>query len=328
MSKTPDLLDVFIVGAGPTGLAAAIEAQRFDLSYAVVEKGCITNSIFHFPTQMVFFTTPELLEIGNMPLVCEREKANRNEALKYYRKVVQATSLTIHQYEEVREISRGDGEFNVETAAARYRARNVVLATGYYDNPNMLGIPGEELPHVSHYYTEAHPYFERDVVVIGGQNSAAEAALELYRAGARVTLLHRNKELGKSLKYWVGPDIKNRIARNEIAAHLDTKAVEILPDRVRARKNSTTIEVPADRVFALTGYQPSTVFYDQLGVKYDPDILLPQFDPDTYETNVGGVFLAGSVVAGRRYKEIFIENGRFHGEALIRAIASRLGKKK
>ena len=207
MSKSPDLLDVFIVGAGPTGLAAAIEAERFDLGYVVVEKGCITNSIFHFPTQMVFFTTPELLEIGNMPLVCEREKANRNEALKYYRKVVQATSLNIHQYEEVHEISRGGGEFRIETAAGSYRARNVVLAIGYYDNPNMLGIPGEDLPHVSHYYTEAHSFFERDVVVIGGQNSAAEAALELYRAGARVTLLHRNKELGKSLKYWVGPDM-------------------------------------------------------------------------------------------------------------------------
>lgn len=326
MSKSPDLLDVFIVGAGPTGLAAAIEAERFDLGYVVVEKGCITNSIFHFPTQMVFFTTPELLEIGNMPLVCEREKANRNEALKYYRKVVQATSLNIHQYEEVHEISRGGGEFRIETAAGSYRARNVVLAIGYYDNPNMLGIPGEDLPHVSHYYTEAHSFFERDVVVIGGQNSAAEAALELYRAGARVTLLHRNKELGKSLKYWVGPDIKNRIARNEIAAHLDTEAVEILPGRVRARKNSTEIEVPADQVFALTGYQPSTVFYDQLGVEYDPDILLPHFDPETYETNIEGVFLAGSIVAGKRYKEIFIENGRFHGEALIRAIASRMGK--
>ena len=326
MTKTLDLLDVFIVGGGPTGLAAAIEAQRFDLNYVVVEKGCITNSIFHFPTQMIFFTTPELLEIGNMPLVCEREKSNRNEALKYYRKVAQAKDLNIHQYEEVRTISREENAFRIETAAAIYRARCVVIAIGYYDNPNMLGIPGEDLPHVSHYYTEAHPHFERDVVVIGGQNSAAEAALELYRAGARVTLIHRNKELGKSLKYWVGPDIKNRIARNEIAAHLDTEVVKILPGRVRARQNSSEIELPADQVFALTGYHPSTVFYDQLGVEYDPDILVPSYDPDSYETNVRGVFLAGSIVAGRRHREIFIENGRFHGEIVMQTIASRLGK--
>ena len=190
--------------------------------------------------------------------------------------------------------------------------------------PNMLGIPGEDLPHVSHYYTEAHPYFERDVVVIGGQNSAAEAALELFRAGARVTLLHRRKELGKSLKYWVGPDIRNRIERNEITGYLDTEAVEILPGRVRARQNSTEIEVPADQVFALTGYRPSTAFYDQLGVEYDPEILVPSFDPDSYETNVSGVFLAGSIVAGRRHKEIFIENGRFHGEVVMQSIARRM----
>ena len=326
MSKTLDLLDVFIIGAGPTGLAAAIEAQRFDLNYIVVEKGCITNSIFHFPTQMIFFTTPELLEIGNMPLVCEREKSNRNEALKYYRKVVQAKGLNVRQYEEVRAISREGTEFNIETAAASYRARNVVLSIGYYDNPNMLGIPGEDLPHVSHYYTEAHPYFERDVIVIGGQNSAAEAALELFRAGARVTLLHRKKELGKSLKYWVGPDIMNRIKRKEIGAYLDTEAVEILPDRVRARQNSSEIELPADQVFALTGYHPNTVFYDQLGVEYDPDILLPNYDPDSYETNVSGVFLAGSIVAGRRHREIFIENGRFHGEIVMQTIAGRREK--
>ena len=326
MSKTLDLLDVFIIGAGPTGLAAAIEAQRFDLNYVVVDKGCITNSIFHFPTQMTFFTTPELLEIGNMPLVCEREKSNRNEALKYYRKVVQAKGLNVRQYEEVRKISREADEFRVETSAATYRARSVVLSIGYYDNPNMLGIPGEDLPHVSHYYTEAHPYFERNVVVIGGQNSAAEAALELFRAGAHVTLLHRNKELGKSLKYWVGPDIKNRIERKEIAAYLETEAVEILPGRVRARQNSSEIELPADQVFALTGYHPSTVFYDQIGVEYDPDILVPSYDPDTYETNVSGMYLAGSIVAGRRHKEIFIENGRFHGEIVMQTIASRLGR--
>ena len=320
MSQT---LDVLVVGGGPTGLAAALEAKRLGLSYVIVEKGCITNSIFRFPSQMVFFTTPELLEIGNMPLVCEREKPNRNEALKYYRKVVQASGLEVHQYEAVRKISREDGTFQIETSAATYRSRNVVLATGYYENPNMLGIPGEDLPHVSHYYTEAHPYFDRDVVVIGGQNSAAEAALELFRAGARVTLLHRNAELGRSLKYWVGPDIANRIERKEICAYFDTTVTEILPGRIRAQQKATEIELPAEQVFALTGYHPSTVFYDQIGVTYHADILVPDYDPDSFETNVPGIFLAGSIVAGRRHREVFIENGRFHGKAVMRAIASR-----
>ena len=316
-------LDVAVIGAGPTGLACALEAKRLGLDYLVIEKGCITNSIFHFPIQMVFFTTPERLEIGNLPMVCEREKPNRNEALKYYRRVTQNNQLRVHQYDEVRHIRRDKDAFNIKTAARDYRAKNVVLAIGYHDNPNMLEIPGEDLPHVSHYYTEAHPYFDRDVIVIGGQNSAAEAALELFRAGARVTLLHRRTELGRSLKYWVGPDIGNRIKRNEITAFFDTTVTQILPDRVRARQNSTEIELPAQQVFALTGYRPGTVFFDQLGVEYDPEVLLPDYDPDSFETNVAGVFLAGSIVAGLRHKEVFIENGRFHGERVMQTIASR-----
>ena len=324
MSKT---LDVIVIGAGPTGLASALEAKKFGLDYLVIEKGCLTNSIFHFPAQVVFFTTPERLEIGNLPMVCEREKPNRNEALKYYRRVVQNNQLRIHQYEEVQQIGPDKGEFSIRTSAGDYRAKNVVLAIGYYDNPNMLEIPGEDLPHVSHYYTEAHPYFDRDVIVIGGQNSAAEAALELFRAGARVTVVHRNAKLGRSLKYWVEPDIENRIKRNEITAYFNTNVTQILPDRVRARQNSTEIELPAHQVFALTGYHPSTVFFQQLGVEYDPEVILPDYDPDSFETNVTGVFLAGSIVAGRGQKEVFIENGRFHGEVVMRTIASRLSKK-
>ena len=320
------LLDVAIIGAGPTGLATALEAQKHGVDYVVIEKGCLTNSIYDFPTQMVFFTTPELLEIGNMPLVCEREKPNRNEALKYYRKVTEAAGLKVHQYEEVLGVSAKDGIFEIRTGADDYKARNVVLSTGYYDNPNLIGIPGEELPHVSHYYTEAHPFFDRDVVVIGGKNSAAEAALELFRSGARVTLLHRGDELGQSIKYWVRPDIGNRIARNEITAHFSTVVEEITPTHVRARTDQTSLEIRADQVFALTGYHQSTKFFDQLGVRFDTEILEPEYNPETYETNVPGVFLAGSIVAGKKHREIFIENGRFHGKSVIRTIAARLDK--
>jgi len=320
------LLDIAIIGAGPTGLATALEAQNHGVDYVVIEKGCLTNSIYDFPTQMVFFTTPELLEIGNMPLVCEREKPNRNEALKYYRKVTQAARLKVHQYEEVLGVSAKDGIFEIRTDADDYKARNVVLSTGYYDNPNLIGVPGEELPHVSHYYTEAHPFFDRDVVVIGGKNSAAEAALELFRSGARVTLLHRGDELGQSIKYWVRPDIGNRIARNEITAHFSTVVEEITPTHVRARTDQTSLEIRADQVFALTGYHQSTKFFEQLGVRFDTEILEPEYSPETYETNVPGVFLAGSIVAGKKHREIFIENGRFHGESVIRTIAARLNK--
>ncbi len=317
------MLDAVVIGAGPTGLACALHARALGLDCVVIDRGCVVNSIFRFPTHMVFFTTPELLEIGDLPMVCAGEKPTRLEALKYYRRAVQTHALNVRQYEEVRRIAPSNGGFGVVTAADTYETRNVVIATGYYDNPNMLGIPGEDLPHVSHYYTEAHGFFDRDVVVIGGQNSAAEAALDLFRAGARVTLVHRRPELGKSLKYWVKPDIENRIERDEVRAFLDTVVEEILPGRVRARQGSKTFELPAEQVFALTGYHPDIMFFDQLGVEYDSEILLPTYDPDTFETNVAGVFLAGSVVAGRRHKEIFIENGRFHGEAVMRTIAER-----
>jgi thioredoxin reductase (NADPH) len=316
-------LDALIVGAGPTGLAAALEAKELGLDYVVLDRGCVTHSIFRFPTHMVFFTTPELLEIGNLPMVSEREKPTRLEALKYYRRVVQTSGIQVQQYETVETIAPDGAGFRVSTTRSDYHTRHIVLATGYYDTPNMLGVEGEDLPHVSHYYTEAHPYFDRNVVVVGGQNSAAEAALELYRAGARVTLVHRREELGKSLKYWVRPDIENRIERGEIQALMPARVTAISESRVRVRHGRKERELPADQVFALTGYQPTTKFFDQLGVDYDPEVLVPDYDPETYETNVRGVFLAGSIVAGRRHKEIFIENGRFHGQAVMRAIADR-----
>jgi thioredoxin reductase (NADPH) len=317
-----ELLDIAIVGAGPTGLATAIEAHRRGLKYVVLDKGCITNSILGFPSHMVFFTTPELLEIGGMPLISEREKPSRNEALKYYRKVVQAFGLQVHQYEEVQEIEQtAPHRFQLQTPLGRYEAKNVVLATGYYDNPNKLGIPGEDLPHVSHYYTEPYSFYDRDVVIVGGRNSAAEAALDLFRGGARVTLIHRGAQMGSTLKYWVRPDIENRFKAGEVKAYFNALIRKITPSSVEIVQQRKPITLRAHQVFLLTGYHSSTKFFEQLGVKWDSDTLRPRYNTETFETNVSGVYLAGSIVGGRFNAEVFIENGRFHGETVVKAIA-------
>jgi len=316
-------LDIVIIGAGPTGLATAIEAHRRGLSYGVFDKGCITNSILGFPTHMVFFTTPELLEIGGLPLTSDREKPTRNEALKYYRKVVGSMGLKVNQYEEVESIeATAPHHFRVTTSRGKYAAKNIVIATGYYDNPNILGIPGEDLPHVSHYYTEPYSFYDRDVVVVGGKNSAAEACLDLFRGGARVTLVHRGAEMGSTLKYWVRPDIENRIKAAEVKAHFNSVVQEITPSTVEFVQAGTRHSVPAQQVFLLTGYRSSTKFFHQLGVTYDSETLRPQHSTDTYETNVPGVYLAGSVTGGKFNAEVFIENGRFHGERVVKAIAA------
>jgi thioredoxin reductase (NADPH) len=318
-----ELFDAVIIGAGPTGLAVAIEARKYGLNYVVLEKGGVTNSILRFPVQMIFFTTPELLEIGGVPLVSEREKPTRNEALKYYRKVVGMYQLNVRQFEEVLRVERtAPHGFRVETAEAAYGSRNVVIATGYYDNPNLLGVPGEDFPHVSHYYTEAHPFYCRDVVVIGGKNSAAEAALDLFRGGARVSLVHRGPAMGQTVKYWVRPDIENRFKNGEITPYFNARVLEITKTRVMISQHGETRGIAAQQVFALTGYHCSTKLFDQLGVRYDPETLRAQHNPDTFETNVAGVYLAGSVIGGRINGEIFIENGRFHGERLMQSIVA------
>jgi len=321
MSK--EVFDVIVIGAGPSGLAAAIEAKKYGLKHLVLDKGGITNSILHFPVQMIFFTTPELLEIGGVPLVSEREKPSRNEALKYYRKVVGMYQLDVHQYEEVQRIEQTQPHtFRVETVSGAYSTRNIVISIGYYDNPNLLRIPGEDLPHVSHYYSEAHPFYDRDVVVIGGKNSAAEAALDLFRGGARVSLVHRGQAMGETVKYWVRPDIENRFKKGEISPYFNAKVLEITKHHVKIAQNGTACDLPAQQVFALTGYHCTTKFFEQLGVRFNVDTLRAEYNPETYETNVSGVYLAGSVIGGRLNGEIFIENGRFHGEVLMRAIVS------
>jgi thioredoxin reductase (NADPH) len=333
--------DVLIVGAGPSGLATAIACKQQGLDYVLVEKGVLVNSIFNFPVHMVFFTTPELLEIGGLPLVTPYDKPTRLESLRYYRRVVDTYGLQISFHERVLAIAREGDVFAVSTSpvgadlqvgpATRVRhARAVVLAIGYYDLPNILGIPGEDLPHVNHYYTDAHPYYRQRVVIVGGKNSAAEAALELFRGGAHVTLVHRRAALGDSIKYWVRPDIENRIKEGSVTARFETCVVEIKPGVVVVEsvadgaQASGREEIAADAVFLLTGYHPDVDLMRGAGIEIDDETLEPALSKETFETNVPNLFIAGGAIAGKRTGNIFIENGRFHGEKIITVLAERL----
>jgi thioredoxin reductase (NADPH) len=320
-----EIHDIICIGAGPTGLATAIEAKRAGMQPLVIDKACLCNSIYHYPVNMVFFTTPELLEIGDLPLVCAADKPTRVEALKYYRKAAEHYGLELRLFERVIRLEGSDGNFTLVTRTEKgtekaYRCKKVAVATGYYDLPNYLGVPGENLPHVSHYYTEPHEFWNQDVVVIGGKNSAAEAALDLYRNGARVTMVHRGKELGSSIKYWVRPDIENRIKAGQIQALLDARVDEITRDDVVVEQHARTKRPLAKQVFALTGYHPDFSFIESLGVKLDAETRKPTLNPKTLESNVPGVHLAGVVIGGRHTGEIFIENGRFHGKQIIEAL--------
>ncbi|HMF64884.1 MAG TPA: YpdA family putative bacillithiol disulfide reductase [Edaphobacter sp.] len=315
-------VDLLVIGAGPTGLACAIEAQRAGFTALLVEKGCLCNSLFHYPANMTFFTTPELLEIGDIPFTSPNQKPNRSEALEYYRKVAEHYKLDVRQYENVERVQGSDGSFTVHTTdrfgrTLTHRARKLVVATGYYDLPNYLGIPGEDLSKVKHYYDEPHPFYGLDVVVIGGKNSAAIAALDLWRHGARVTLVHRNAEMHRHVKYWILPDINNRIKNGEVTAYFNSNVTQISEDDVTLSTPEGTVTIPNHFVFALTGYHPDFGFIEQLGVKLDENNdRCPVCDPSTLESNVPGIYLAGVIVAGERTNEIFIENGRFHGQLI------------
>ena len=324
--------DVICVGAGPTGLACAMEAKRAGMRPLVIDKGCLCNSIYNYPVNMVFFTTPELLEIGDLPMVCGGEKPTRTEALKYYRKGAEHYGLELRLYEKVVRLDGHDGAFTVVTERensqeGRYHGSKVVVATGYYDLPNEMGVPGEHLPHVSHYYTEPHPYWNQEVAVIGGKNSSVEAALDLYRNGARVTLLVRGADFGTSVKYWVRPDIENRVKAEQIRAIFNVKVKEIVSGGVVIEQGGTVKLLPAKQVFALTGYHPDYAFIESLGVKLDPDTRKPNLNPSTLESNVKGIYLAGVVIGGRFTGEIFIENGRFHGKQIIEALKAEREEK-
>ncbi len=323
-----DSFDVLVIGAGPTGMASAIEAQRAGFSAVLVDKGCLVNSLFHYPANMVFFTTPELLEIGDIPFPTANQKPNRLEALEYYRNVAQHYRLDVRQYQRVTSVSGANGDFQILAVdqygkRLQYRARKIVVATGYYDLPNYMSIPGEDLPKVMHYYREPHPYFDSDVLIIGAKNSAAIAALELWRRGARVTMVHRGPGIHQNVKYWIKPDIENRIKNHEVAAYFNTCVEEITPESVRIRTPEGALTLKNNFVFALTGYHPDYDFLKALGIKLNDSDMRPACDPNTFESNVPGIYVAGVIVAGSKTSEIFIENGRFHG----RQIAADLKRK-
>lgn len=324
-----EIFDVLVIGAGPTGMACAIEAQRAGFRSALIDKGCLCNSLFHYPSHMTFFTTSELLEIGDIPFPSPNAKPGRNEALEYYRKVAMFYKLDIRAYQRVESVSGQDLNFTVRARdrfdrELVYTARKIVVATGYYDLPALMNIPGENLSKVMHYYVDPHPYYNMDVMVIGGKNSAAIAALELWRHGARVTLVHRGAKMHRHVKYWILPDIENRIKNGEVAAHFDSTVTRIDPDSVTLQTPEGERVLPNDFVFALTGYLPDFTFIESLGVRIEGEFRCPACDPNSLESNVPGIYLAGVIIAGDRTNEIFIENGRFHGKQIAADLKQKL----
>ncbi len=322
-------VDVLVIGAGPTGLACGIEAQKVGLKVLVVDKGCVVNSLFNYPANMTFFTTPELLEIGDIPFSTSNQKPTRPEALEYYRKVVEHYKLPVAQYQKVESVSGKDGAFHVSTTDRLgriydYETRKLIVSIGYYDLPNKLNVPGEDLHKVMHYYHEPHPYFDNDVVVIGGKNSAAIASLDLWRHGARVTLIHRGAQMHNHVKYWVLPDIENRIKNREINAIFNAEVTEIVPDSVSVKTSEGMIAIKNDFVFALIGYHPDYDFLRAMGLELSSEQCRPVCDPQTLESNVAGIYVAGVIVAGSRTNEIFIENGRFHGQQIAADLKKKL----
>jgi thioredoxin reductase (NADPH) len=329
MQHKGDHFDVLVIGAGPTGMACAIEAQRAGFTSVMVDKGCLVNSLFHYPANMVFFTTPELLEIGDIPFTTANQKPNRSEALEYYRNVAQHYRLDVRQYQRVASVTGYDGAFRVETQDLHgndheYVARKIVVATGYYDRPNYMGIPGEDLPKVMHYYKDPHPYFDMDVLVIGAKNSASIAALELWRRGSRVTMVHRGADIHRNVKYWIKPDIENRIKNGEVIAYFNSCVLEIRPEEVRLKTPEGERVLKNDFVFALTGYHPDYEFLQSVGIELTRPEMRPVCDPQTFESNVPGIYVAGVVVSGARTSEIFIENGRFHGKQIADDLKTKL----
>lgn len=322
--------DVIVVGAGPTGLACAIDVQNAGYRVATFDKGCLVNSLYNYPVNLTFFTTPELLEIGNIPMTAVRDKPTRGEALKYYRRVAGHYKLDVRQYETADSIHGDDGAFVIDTtkrtgARRRYAARKLILATGFYDIPIRMNIPGEDLKKVRHYYQEPHPFYDCDIAVIGGKNSAALCALECHRAGARVTLIHRQAKLSEKIKYWIIPDIANRIANDEIKAYFNTSVESIGEETLDLRTPDGPLRIKNDFVLAMTGYRPDTDFLAKLGILFDRESRRPRTNPDTLESDRTGIYLAGVVVAGMHTGEIFIENGRFHGGLIAADIAAKLG---
>jgi thioredoxin reductase (NADPH) len=314
--------DVIIVGGGPVGLNCGIEAVRRNLSYLIIEKGCLVNSIFNYPTNMTFFSTSERLEIGEVPFISHGDKPTRREALEYYRRIKSSWNLAVNTYETVLEIADADPGFTVKTSKDSYQCRNVIIATGYYDNPNFLNIPGENLPKVKHYFDEAHPYVYRKVIVIGAGNSAVDVALETYRRGSEVTMVVREMKLKDSIKYWVKPDIENRIKEGSIKAFFNSRVTEIRERDVDLETPIGKLTIKNDFVFAMTGYHPDFEFLKKNGIKIigSGENLQLEFDPSTFETNRKGIYVAGVVCGGMDTGKLFIENSMSHPKEIFDSI--------
>lgn len=315
--------DVLIIGAGPIGMACAIEAQKANLSYIIIEKGPLVNSLFNYPVFMTFFSTSQKLEIGGVPFVTISPKPNRNEAVEYYRRVAEKFNLNINLFERVNSVDKLENNgFNIQTSKANYTSKNVVVATGFYDIPLMMNIPGEKLPKVTHYYKDPHLYARQNVVVVGANNSGVDAALETYRKGANVTLVVRGEELGSYVKYWVRPDIENRIKEGEVKALFNSELIAIRANEVDIKTPEGLITIPNDFVIAMTGYQPDFSMLRKFGIEL-PESLCPFYNENTMETNVKGLYLAGVVCGGLDTHKLFIENSRIHAEMIVKNILAQ-----
>ncbi|PAE43794.1 YpdA family putative bacillithiol disulfide reductase [Bacillus sp. 7884-1] len=317
------LEDIIIVGGGPCGLAAAIAFKEIGLNPLIIEKGNVVNAIYHYPTHQTFFSTSEKLEIGDVPFITESYKPKRNQALVYYRDVVKRKQLRINSFEKVSKVLEEENGFQVVTNKQTYQTQFVVIATGYYDHPNYMKVPGEDLPKVSHYFKEAHPYFDKEVCVIGGKNSSVDAALELVKAGARVSVLYRGKEYSSSIKPWILPEFEALVRNDTITMEFNSDIIEITNDQVRYKKDGKEKTIYNDFVFAMTGYRPDHQFLKNMGINIDEETGRPLFDPETMETNIEGIYIAGVIAAGNNANEIFIENGRFHGSLIAQSIKKR-----
>ena len=317
-------LDIIIIGAGPIGIACALECQKRNWNYLVIEKGALTNSLFNYPLNMTFFSTSEKLEIDNIPFISNNPKPTRNEALEYYRRVTTSNQLNINLYEEVKNISKNNTLFEVATNKNNYSAEKVIIATGFYDIPNLLNVPGEDLPKVFHYYKEAHPFTLQNVAVVGASNSSVDAALEIYRKGGNVTMIVRGETIGERVKYWVRPDILNRIEEGSIKAYFNSEITTIDTDFIEIKTPEGNKKLPNDYVIALTGYQPNFKFLDQAGIEFSEDKKhIPNYNPDTMESNIEGLYLAGVICGGMETHKWFIENSRIHAKLIAEDIASK-----
>lgn len=316
--------DIVIVGGGPIGIACGLEAKKNGLTYVILEKGPIVNSLFNYPINMQFFSSSDLLEIDNIPFISKEAKPKRNEALEYYRRIVTSNDLNINLFEKVEDVQKDQDLFNIVTDKKQYKANNVIIATGFYDLPNLIDVPGEELDKVSHYYKDPHFYASQKLAVIGGSNSAIDAALECYRKGAEVTLIIREPEVGRRVKYWVRPDIINRIKEGSIKAYFNANVKEIHPSKIVVDTDEGTLELENDFVLALTGYKPNFAFLEKLGIHLsDDDKRLPQYNQETMETNIDGLYLAGVICGGMETHKWFIENSRIHAPMIINSIATK-----